>query len=57
MWALDYSLQMGYSNFSGAMLHVSGEDVYYDVSYSVDYRWPGLLNTLTSLIAFYTLVS
>jgi hypothetical protein len=32
MWVLDYSLQMAYSNFSGAMLHVSGEDVYYDVS-------------------------
>jgi hypothetical protein len=32
MWALDYSLQMGYSNFSGAMLHVSGQDVYYNVS-------------------------
>jgi len=30
MWALDYSLQMGYSNFSGAMLHVSGQDVYYN---------------------------
>lgn len=30
MWALDYSLQMAYSNFSGALLHVSGEDVYYD---------------------------
>lgn len=31
MWALDYALQMGYSNFSGAMLHVSGQDVYYNV--------------------------
>jgi len=30
MWALDYSLQMAYSNFSGALLHVSGEDVYYN---------------------------
>ena len=32
MWLLDYGLQMAYSNFSGALLHVSGEDVYYDVS-------------------------
>ena len=32
MWALDYGLQMGYSNFSGALLHVSGQDVYYNVS-------------------------
>jgi len=30
MWLLDYGLQMAYSNFSGALLHVSGEDVYYD---------------------------
>jgi len=56
MWALDYSLQMAYSNFSGALLHVSGEDVYYDVSCFVDYKLPRLLNSLASPIAFYTLV-
>lgn len=32
LWALDYGLQMAYSNFSGALLHVGGEDVYYNVS-------------------------
>lgn len=32
LWALDYGLQMAYSNFSGAMLHVGGQNVYYNVS-------------------------
>ncbi|KAF7986462.1 hypothetical protein HWV62_31241 [Athelia sp. TMB] len=30
LWALDYALQMAYTNFSGANLHVSGQDVYYN---------------------------
>ncbi|KAF7302721.1 hypothetical protein HMN09_00907000 [Mycena chlorophos] len=30
LWALDYGLQMAYSNFSGAMLHVGGQDVFYN---------------------------
>jgi len=30
MWALDYGLQMAYSNFSGALLHVGGQNVYYN---------------------------
>ncbi|KAH9927381.1 glycoside hydrolase family 79 protein, partial [Amylocystis lapponica] len=30
LWALDYGLQMGYSNFSHALLHVGGQDVYYN---------------------------
>ncbi|KAF7318883.1 Glycoside hydrolase family 79 protein [Mycena chlorophos] len=30
LWALDYGLQMAFSNFSGAMLHVGGQDVYYN---------------------------
>ncbi|KAJ7742690.1 glycoside hydrolase family 79 protein [Mycena maculata] len=30
LWALDYGLQMAYSNFSGAMLHVGGQNVYYN---------------------------
>ncbi|KAJ8585043.1 glycoside hydrolase family 79 protein [Rhizopogon salebrosus TDB-379] len=30
LWALDFGLQMAYSNFSGAMLHVGGQDVYYN---------------------------
>lgn len=31
LWALDYGLQMAYSNFSGAMLHVGGQNVFYSV--------------------------
>ncbi|KAJ6599975.1 glycoside hydrolase family 79 protein [Mycena vulgaris] len=30
LWALDYGLQMGYSNFSGALLHVGGQNVFYN---------------------------
>ncbi|TDL27068.1 hypothetical protein BD410DRAFT_783229 [Rickenella mellea] len=30
LWALDYGLQMAYSNFSAALLHVGGQDVYYN---------------------------
>ena len=32
LWGLDYGLQMAYGNFSGANWHVSGQDVYYNVS-------------------------
>lgn len=32
LWALDYGLQMAYSNFSGALFHVGGQNVYYNVS-------------------------
>ena len=31
LWALDYGLQMAYSNFSNALLHVGGQNVYYNV--------------------------
>jgi hypothetical protein len=31
LWTLDYSLQMAYSNFSGAMFHVDGLNVSYNV--------------------------
>ncbi|KJA24885.1 glycoside hydrolase family 79 protein [Hypholoma sublateritium FD-334 SS-4] len=30
LWALDYGLQMAYSNFSNALLHVGGQNVYYN---------------------------
>jgi hypothetical protein len=33
MWAVDYGLQMAYSNFSGALLHVGGQSVYYNVRF------------------------
>jgi hypothetical protein len=31
LWALDYGFQLAYSNFSGGMLHIGGQDVYYNV--------------------------
>jgi hypothetical protein len=30
LWGLDYALQMAYSNFSGALFHVGGRDVFYN---------------------------
>ncbi|KAF6743283.1 glycoside hydrolase family 79 protein [Ephemerocybe angulata] len=30
MWVLDYGLQMAYSNFSHALLHLGGQNVYYN---------------------------
>ncbi|EJF60196.1 hypothetical protein DICSQDRAFT_171422 [Dichomitus squalens LYAD-421 SS1] len=30
LWAVDYGLQMAYSNFSGAMLHIGGQNVSYN---------------------------
>ena len=32
LWGLDYGLQMAYSNFTGALLHIGGQDVSYNVS-------------------------
>lgn len=32
IWAVDYGLQMAYSNFTGALLHVGGQNVSYNVS-------------------------
>jgi hypothetical protein len=37
LWALDYGLTMAATNFSGALLHVGGQNVYYNVSHS-DHR-------------------
>lgn len=31
LWALDYGMQMAYSNFTGALLHVGGQKSYYNV--------------------------
>ena len=33
LWAVDYGLQMAYSNFTGALLHIGGQDVSYNVSW------------------------
>ena len=32
LWGLDYGLQMVYSNLTHALIHVGGQDVYYNVS-------------------------
>lgn len=32
LWALDYGLQMVFSNFTHALVHVGGQNVYYNVS-------------------------
>ena len=32
LWALDYGLTLAYSNFTGALFHVGGQNVYYNVS-------------------------
>lgn len=53
LWALDYGLQMAYSNFSHALLHIGGQDVYYNVRYFVllaDY------GALTMLLCSHALV-
>ncbi|KAG5640479.1 hypothetical protein DXG03_008374 [Asterophora parasitica] len=30
LWGLDYGLQMAYSNFSGAQMHIGGQNVFYN---------------------------
>jgi len=34
LWGLDYGLTMAYSNFTGALWHVGGQQAYYNVSRS-----------------------
>lgn len=34
LWALDYGLQMAFQNTTHALLHVGGQNVYYNVSFS-----------------------
>jgi hypothetical protein len=31
LWGLDYGLMMAYSNFTGALFHVGGQNAYYNV--------------------------
>jgi hypothetical protein len=35
LWGLDYGLTMAYSNFSGALFHVGGQNAYYNVSHNI----------------------
>lgn len=38
LWAIDHGLQMAYSNFSHALLHIGGQDVSYNVCRSSPIR-------------------
>lgn len=31
LWGLDYALTMAYSNFTGALFHIGGQNVFYNV--------------------------
>lgn len=33
LWALDYGMQMAYTNFTHALLHFGGQDVAYNVCF------------------------
>lgn len=48
LWALDYGLQMAYSNFSGALLHVGGQNVYYNVNLFFMFFQQSILTARTS---------
>jgi hypothetical protein len=43
LWGLDYAMQMAYSNFSGALFHVGGQNVFYNVSFSPSEPVPKLI--------------
>jgi hypothetical protein len=49
MWGLDYGLQMAASNFSGALFHVGGQNVYYNVSLYFHYFLQSANINLSSL--------
>jgi hypothetical protein len=48
LWGADYALQMAYSNFSGALFHVGGQGVFYNVG---DVRIPHFDARLTSFLS------
>lgn len=54
LWALDYSLQMAHANFSGALFHVGGQNVFYNVGV-LSFRMPSFINC-SSDIAFHLYV-
>lgn len=43
LWGLDYALQMAHSNFSGALMHVGGQNVFYNVRFRSCISMPSLL--------------
>ena len=39
LWAIDYGMQLAYANFSNALLHMGGQNAFYNVSVSF---WGGV---------------
>ena len=57
LWGLDYGLMMAYSNFTGALFHIGGQNVYYNVSSLFGkYLRPRIL-TQASTLAIHSYVS
>jgi hypothetical protein len=49
LWALDYGMQMAYSNFSAALLHFGGQNVYYNVRALLSFGVFGVVDPCGSL--------
>lgn len=49
LWGIDYGMQMAYSNFSGALFHVGGQNVYYN---PFTRMYPFFLSSLVLLIDY-----
>lgn len=56
LWGLDYGLMMAHSNFSGALFHVGGQNVYYNVRAIFAVSQLRIL-TPTSILAIHSCVS
>jgi len=57
LWGLDYGLMMAYSNFTGALFHVGGQNVYYNVSARFTLLLQLRILTPPSPLAIYSCVS
>jgi hypothetical protein len=51
LWAIDYALQMAYSNFSGAFFHISGQNATYN-AFTGTFSSIRPLQTVTHLLFF-----
>lgn len=47
LWGLDYAMQMAHSNFSGALMHIGGQNVFYNVRLTIT-----LTNANNNLLLF-----
>lgn len=57
LWGLDYGLTLAYSNFTGALFHVGGQEVYYSVSSLFDERFRPRFLTQVPAPAIHSYVS